>query len=209
VSKKSNEQPTCSSEGEKWDEKTDSRRFYDATASSYEELFGEEQENKYQIALKTLEGSSLGAVLDVGCGAATFLQKIIDVSSLRVGIDLSLKMLSYEAGINMSSIHLLCADADYLPIRCGIFDSVFAFTLLQNMPNPRSTFLEMFRVLRRKGIIIATWPTGTNLLSKVSQWFKDSGMSFREVEGQVMSKDHILICRKERDILAYNEPKPF
>ncbi len=192
--KKSKKQSTCSSEGEKWDEKKDSIRFYDTTAASYEELYGKEQENKYKIALKTVEAATLGTVLDVGCGAATFLQKIIGVSSLRVGVDLSLNMLSNETEMDVPSTHLLCADADYLPIRDGIFDSVFTFTLLQNMPNPRSTFLEMFRVLRRNGIIIATWPIGSNLIIEVSQWFKDSGKSFREVEDQTFLKDHVLIC---------------
>ncbi len=202
------EKPTYSSEGGKWDEKKDSRRFYDTTASSYEELYRKEQEKKYNIALKYLETAHLGTVLDVGCGAATFLQKIIGVSSLRVGIDISLKMLSNATEINVQSTHLLCADADYLPIRDGIFDSIFAFTLLQNMPNPRSTFLEMLRVLRRNGIIIATWPISSNRMSGSLQWFKDSEISFQEVEYQTSLKDHILIFRKG-EIPAHKEQKPF
>ena len=176
----------------------DSKRFYDTIASSYEELYGKEQEAKYDAALKVIGSAHLGNVLDVGCGPAIFLRKVVSLSTLRVGVDVSRQMLMNARGIDASSIHLLCADADFLPLRDGTFDSAFAFTVLQNMPNPTLTLREMLRVVRPKGVIVITLPTSSEFGREAPYWLKETGISYQDVEADSSSKDCIYVFRKAR-----------
>lgn len=174
-------------------------KFYDASAPSYKELYGKEQEAKYDAALKALGAAPLGRVLDVGCGPAMFLQRITSTSTSRVGVDISHRMLANAGGIDTSSIHLLCADADFLPLRDGIFDSAFAFTVLQNMPNPTSTLREMLRVIRPEGLIVITLPISSEVGREAPHWLKEIGISYQDVQVDPSSKDYVYICLKARD----------
>jgi ubiquinone/menaquinone biosynthesis C-methylase UbiE len=184
------------SEKREWRKKKDSIRFYDLTASSYEELYGKEQEEKYDAALKSLGISCLGKVLDVGCGPAIFLRKIVNTSTLRVGLDISYQILVSARGTDTSLMHIIRADADFLPVRDEIFDSVFAFTLFQNMPNPRSTLHEMLRIVRTKGVIVLTFPKASGLSHGVRHWFMEGCIPFQEIETDVSSKDCVFVCYK-------------
>jgi len=176
----------------------DSMRFYDATASSYEELYGKEQEAKYDAALKAIGSTPLGNVLDVGCGPAIFLRRTVPISTLRVGVDVSHRMLVNARGIDASSIHLLCADADFLPLRGGTFDSAFAFTVLQNMPNPTLTLREMLRVVRPEGVIVITLPASFELGREAPYWLKEAGISCQDMDVDSPSRDCIYVFRKAR-----------
>jgi len=62
--------------------------FYSITASSYEELYGTEQQLKYDLVLKALGVESLGRVVDIGCGTGAFLRRISSESTFLVGVDL-------------------------------------------------------------------------------------------------------------------------
>ncbi|MCJ7609032.1 methyltransferase domain-containing protein [Candidatus Bathyarchaeota archaeon] len=130
-----------------WTKKTYSMNFYSVTASSYEELYGTEQQLKYDLVLKALGVESLGRVVDIGCGTGAFLRRISSVSTFLVGVDLSLGMLKRAKESGGSSIHFLRCDADFLPIRDDVFDYAFSFTVLQNLPSPSSTLLEILRTI--------------------------------------------------------------
>jgi malonyl-CoA O-methyltransferase len=128
--------------------KADSMRFYSVTASSYEELYGAEQQLKYDSVINALGVASFGRVLDIGCGTGAFLRRISSESTFLLGVDLSLSMLKRAKESGDPSIHLLCCDADFLPIRDDVFDYAFSFTVLQNLPSPSSTLLEILRTVQ-------------------------------------------------------------
>ena len=130
--------------------KTDSMSFYSATASSYEELYETEQQLKYDFVIKALGVESFGRVVDIGCGTGAFLRRISSESTFLLGVDLSLSMLKRAKEYGDPSIHLLRCDADFLPFRDDVFDYAFSFTVLQNLPSPSSTFLEILRTIRPK-----------------------------------------------------------
>jgi ubiquinone/menaquinone biosynthesis C-methylase UbiE len=48
------------------------------------------------------------------------------------------------------------ADADHLPFQQGLFNFVFAFTVLQNMPKPQETLEEIKRVAKRDARFVVT-----------------------------------------------------
>jgi len=53
-------------------------------------------------------------------------------------------------------VSLIRADVDHLPFRDGVFDRIFALTLLQNLPEPCETIREMVRVAKNKSQIAVT-----------------------------------------------------
>jgi len=181
---------------ESWDTKKDSVDFYNATAASYRELYTDEQIRKYDVALKSLRAIPVGTVLDVGCGQGLFLQRISENSFLRVGVDVSLKMLEEAKEVTRSVADLLCADADYLPFKEQVFDSVFSFTLLQNMPDPSFTLCEMLRITGRSGIVLVSFPKRSRALEEICVWFKKNIEPWVKVDSDTVSKDHMFIFRR-------------
>jgi ubiquinone/menaquinone biosynthesis C-methylase UbiE len=186
---------SCSSR-KSWNRKKESACFYDETATSYRELYTEEQMRKYDAALKVLRDPFLGIVLDVGCGQGLFLQRIFANSTLRVGIDVSLGMLAGAKKVTGFVADFLCADADHLPFREQVFDSVFSFTLLQNMPDPSFTLCEILRVAGTNGLVVASFPMNSRLLEETHIWFKKTNKLWVKADSDAASKDHIFLHRK-------------
>ena len=132
-------------------------RRYDLTAEMYDERYGEEQTANYKIALENLKVDK-DAVLDVGCGSGLFFKHIEQQANLVVGVDISRKSLLHakKQSCLFQNIFLILADADYLPFEDSFFDAVFAFTVLQNVPNPIETLREVKRVAKQKSNAVMT-----------------------------------------------------
>jgi ubiquinone/menaquinone biosynthesis C-methylase UbiE len=130
---------------------------YDLTADMYEERYAEEQQAKYRAALESVNMGG-GVVLDVGCGTGLFFRQVAAQVSMVVGVDISRRLLlkAKDKAKKFSKVFVLQADADHLPFREGFFDAVFAFTVLQNMPNPSETLAELKGVAKPSGSVVVT-----------------------------------------------------
>ena len=130
---------------------------YDLTADMYDERYSLEQAAKYQAALENTKLRG-GAILDVGCGTGLFFRHVAFKAQTVVGVDISRQLLAKAAGQakELGNVFLLQADADHLPFTECFFEVAFAFTLLQNMPEPSKTLLELERVVAHKGNVIVT-----------------------------------------------------
>ncbi|MEB3851787.1 MAG: methyltransferase domain-containing protein [Desulfurococcales archaeon] len=132
------------------------RERYDATCMGYDELYGEEQREKYQAALDAL-GPPRGAVLDAGCGTA-LLAEFLHSRGLLGGVDLyvcldySGCMLSIAAGRLgriMPGRHLIVeGNVEHLPFPDSAFDYVYSFTVLDLVDHPIRAAAELKRVAR-------------------------------------------------------------
>lgn len=129
---------------------------YDQTAETYDKQYFEEQNAKIRAALKTLTFNSSRVVLDLGCGTGLLFPHIKKKARMLVGLDFSRNVLKQAEKRIADNVLLVRADADYTPFRNHVFDAVFAFTLLQNMPNPAKTLSEIKRVSKLNGRIIVT-----------------------------------------------------
>lgn len=140
-----------------WKEKRKILKRYDVTAESYDEQYADEQREKYRAALGNVDvdGKNL---LDVGCGSGLFFLEVAEKASLVVGVDVSRKLLekANRQAKKCSNSFVLQADADYLPFADKFFASVFAFTILQNMPKPAKTLAEFKRVAKASGKVVVT-----------------------------------------------------
>ncbi|RLG72557.1 MAG: hypothetical protein DRO23_10250 [Thermoprotei archaeon] len=142
---------------------------YNITSRNYDELYGEEQRSKYKLAFMRIKHLK-GIVLDAGCGTA-LLYRFLNKKALRrlklyVGVDLSDGMLrKAKDKVFRENIpaELIRADVDFLPFRAKVFDAVFAFTLLQNMPEPAVTCRELIRVIKDYGVLVISIPRNVNV----------------------------------------------
>jgi len=158
-------------------------RKYNITSRNYDELYGEEQRSKYKLAFMRIKHLK-GIILDAGCGTALLYKflnrKALGKLKLYVGIDLSDGMLWRAKGkVSRETIpaELIRADADFLPFRDKVFDAIFAFTLLQNMPEPNVTCRELFRVIKDHGMLVVSIPRNVNVnVDLQGEVLEDSGI---------------------------------
>ena len=93
---------------------------------------------------------SKGVILDLGCGTGFLFPYINQKVGLLVGLDVSQKALreAKKRTKNLPNTFLVRADADHTPFLDHTFDKVFAITVLQNMPKPTKTLVEMKRAAK-------------------------------------------------------------
>ncbi|MCL2135540.1 MAG: class I SAM-dependent methyltransferase [Candidatus Bathyarchaeota archaeon] len=141
-----------------WRKKRLVAKCYDVTAESYDVQYAQEQIAKYVAAERVLNQSFCDVVLDVGCGSGLFFSYVAGRAGFVVGVDISRKLLfkAKERAKFFDSVCVVQADADYLPFRDVVFDVIFAFTMLQNMPVPKKTLVEFKRKLGVDGKLVVT-----------------------------------------------------
>jgi len=141
-----------------WKKKRDVRRRYDTTAGLYDRRYAEEQEAKIAAAMKHVKIGERSLVLDAGCGTGLFFSHMNTGTGTFVGVDISKKSLlvARERAKSHGNIGLVLADADGMPFRERSFCCVFAFTLVQNMPRPVETLMELRRVASEDGVFVVT-----------------------------------------------------
>ena len=161
-----------------WKEKNKIMQRYDVTAEMYDERYAEEQASKYKVALENLKVAET-MILDVGCGSGLFFSYVAPHAKLVVGVDISRKLLIHakERACPFQNIFLIQADADYLPFAKSSFDTVFAFTLLQNVPNPMETLKEFKRVTKQKGKFVVTGLKKAFTLDKFLDLLEAAGLT--------------------------------
>ncbi|MEM3596915.1 MAG: class I SAM-dependent methyltransferase [Candidatus Bathyarchaeia archaeon] len=141
-----------------WDKKREIMQCYDVTAHLYDTRYAGEQKQKIEAALEEIKIKKLCSVLDVGCGTGILFNYFASKAKSIVGLDISRRTLqeAKKRANNIGNTHLVLADADNMPLRENLFDYVFGITILQNMPEPAKTLMEIRRVAKRKAKIIVT-----------------------------------------------------
>lgn len=178
-------------------------RHYDRIARLYNALYGHEQNQKISRALSSLRFKPFEAVLDVGCGTGLLFKHIgmVDSVDFIVGVDIARGplMVARETvkSSGLSKVHLVRADADFLPFRDGVFDKVFAITLLQNMPDYICTLKEVARVSKNDATIIVTGLKKVFSRESFTFALEEAGLKFHLLDdsgGDI--KCHIAVCSK-------------
>lgn len=143
---------------DKWSKKRRIMQRYDATAHIYDMRYAEEQTAKIKTALKNIKLTRRNYALDVGCGTGILFDHVADKVDTIVGLDISRKMLvkARDHAHNFQNVCLVAADADNMPLRDASFERVFAFTLIQNLPDPARTLEEIKRVAEQNALFVVT-----------------------------------------------------
>jgi len=143
-----------------WAKKRSVMHRYDLTAEMYDMRYENEQEAKIKTALENIKTERLGSILDVGCGTGILFKHVDCRADTIVAIDVSLRTLKQarkrQQIVEKATVHLVRADADNMPVQDRAFNSVFAVTVLQNVPDPNKTLKEMQRAAKHDGIFVVT-----------------------------------------------------
>ena len=167
-------------------------RRYNLTANMYDARYRDEQQAKYKAALKELSLNPNCTILDVGCGSGLLLETIAWHIKTIVGIDISkeLLLLAKKQAQKHDNINLVLADADYLPFKADFFDTLFAFTILQNMPNPVATLKELQFPACADACFIVTGLKAAVSAEKLDRILKKSNLRVLSIQ-----EDEALRCR--------------
>lgn len=131
---------------------------YNLTAKSYDELYAQEQKAKIETALEKVRIAYNSLILDCGCGTGLLFEYVADKAKTIVGLDISRGVLekAKKRAKKFGNVHLVLADADHQPFKDSVFSHIFAVTLLQNMPNPEETLIELKRVAMENAFFVVT-----------------------------------------------------
>jgi len=171
-------------------------RRYDLAAHMYDMRYAEEQTAKIQAALEDLHVKRGSLVLDAGCGTGVLFDFVADKAET-VGLDISKRSLlqARERARNFRSAHLVLADADNTPLKQSIFTHVFAFTLIQNMPNPVKTLKEIDRIAREDAAIVVTGLKKAFTISTFEDLLKSVALKIVVLKSNGL-KCYVAVCAK-------------
>jgi ubiquinone/menaquinone biosynthesis C-methylase UbiE len=171
-------------------------RRYDLTARLYDVRYAEEQEAKYKIALENLKVA--GAILDVGCGTGLLFSHVAAQAETIVGVDVSRKLLlqARKRTRKFRSVHLVQADADHLPFMNACFSFVFAFTVLQNIPKPSETLVEIRRTAKPDAFIVVTGLKKAFSLEVFGELLQQAGLRVVSIKDDEVLKCYVAISVK-------------
>lgn len=96
-----------------------------------------------------------GKLLDVGCGKMPYKQYILENSEINeyIGLDID-TALEYDKAVKPDYTW----DGNNIPFENNSYDVILATEVLEHCPNPTSIISEMYRVLKKDGIILITVP---------------------------------------------------
>jgi ubiquinone/menaquinone biosynthesis C-methylase UbiE len=180
-----------------WEKKRDIMQRYDVGARMYDMRYAEEQTAKINAALKPLRTKMKGCILDVGCGTGLLFNHVANKAEMAIGLDISRKTLheARKRAESFSNTYLVLADADHLPFMTNVFDFVFAFTLIQNLPSPKKTLCEIKRGARDDAVIVVTGMKKAFTRRSLERLLKDNSLSIHALADEGL-KCYVATCKK-------------
>jgi ubiquinone/menaquinone biosynthesis C-methylase UbiE len=181
-----------------WKQKRSAIRHYDQTAKTYDRQYTEEQNVKMGVALESLTQpiDKNAVILDVGCGTGLLFPHTARKAKQTVGMDISVKLLKKAKTKGYHNSALIKADADFLPFQPETFTHAFAFTLLQNTPNPQRTMDEIKRVTQRDAIFVITGLKKHFTQTVFVRLLENVRLKILTLRTNVELKDFVAVCRK-------------
>jgi SAM-dependent methyltransferase len=196
----------------------------------WERLWGRPRDHWFQrpsfraAVLGSLEGTQLGSaqVLDAGCGSGQYIDDLRRAGVGRiVGADLAF------AALEQSETRLVCqASLTGLPFASSVFDVICCILALEHVEDDTAVLLELRRVARRGGRMLAVVPRRRSAAGIYLRWVEPwrkrlaSGRTVLddipfhrtygvgELEGRAEQVGWRLVRRREASILEHVGPRP-
>ncbi|MCD6421050.1 MAG: class I SAM-dependent methyltransferase [Thaumarchaeota archaeon] len=176
---------------------------YDVPAEGYDELYGEEQIEKYSAIVSELEREFAGisVVADVGCGTGLLGEylRTLGFGGIYIGVDLVLERLESAKHRADSSWMLIQADAEHLPLRSRSIDLVACVTVIHLLDVERAV-RELIRISRGY-LAITLLKKRIDLRDRILQSVKNftGEVSMKEILREDL-RDLIIILSYDRDV---------
>jgi len=114
-------------------------------------------------ALRWLRPRSGERILDIGCGDGTYNYRIALKGAHIIGLDMNRYQLGRAVSHHKTpGTGFLCADATYIPVRTGHFDTVMSLCVFEHLPHDQETLREAWRILKPKGRVLLTLDSLSN-----------------------------------------------
>jgi len=168
-------------------------RYDDLGGRLYDLRYGEEQRAKYREALSLVRLEPWMVALDNGCGTGLLVEEL---DAYVVGLDLSQALLR-EARARTASrerVHLAIGDSESLPIRGGVLDATFSFTVLPNLPHPERTLMESSRASSPGAPHVVSTHRKTMTLEEITSLIERSRLKVTRVIDTEKSNDWIVLA---------------
>ena len=138
------------------------KTHYNKIAESYNDSYeGKFTINMYDEIIHRILQANPKNMLDVGCGNGNILRIINKMLSTDLyGIDISENMIKEAKKVLGTNVKLTVGDAESLPYDDEQFNVVLCSASFHHFPNPDISLKEIYRVLKKDGILILGDPTG-------------------------------------------------
>ena len=118
---------------------------------------------------KLLQAQNVSApsqILDLGCGAGTYVRFLANLGHWVVGLDYSLPSLSRAVAVDPRRAgQYLAGEAYELPFENDQFDLIVSLGVLQAVTHPERALDEMTRVLRPTGLLVVEFLNAFELIA--------------------------------------------
>ncbi|MEM3104829.1 MAG: class I SAM-dependent methyltransferase [Candidatus Bathyarchaeia archaeon] len=170
---------------------------YNTSASVYDQLYGEEQTAKHVEGLRMTPLPSNSIVLDAGCGSGLLIERLKGLVDLDVGLDFSKRMVKMaQSKIKLKKAEFIIGDVENMPLKNNAFDTVFMFTVLNNIPEPLQALYEARRVLKDRGYLIVSFLKKTFTRETAETLLNESGFEVVDRSSD-KTNDYIYTCSKK------------
>lgn len=95
-----------------------------------------------------------GRILDAGCGTGLILRKLPRGT---VGVDINPRNIK-RAKKHAPLAKVIQADIEKLPFKKETFSTIISTEVIEHQPDPKPTIAELFRVLKKNGVLIGSVP---------------------------------------------------
>lgn len=148
--------------------KDEIRRFFDDMSIGRNETIRKnpiicyEQETRAQTVLDLLAVKPGERILDVGCGNARDMSRILESGGQVVGVDISEGMVEAARQelecVGKSGMTLQVGDVTCLDFPDAYFDKVLCSEVIEHIPDASQALREIYRVLRPGGSLVLSTP---------------------------------------------------
>lgn len=114
------------------------------------------------------EDSSIGKVLDVGCGFGDFLRFVEEKGVEATGVDVSSYAVTQARKKIRGKVIKLDVASKALPFLNESFDAVTIFDVVEHISSSEFLFKEVFRVLSSGGLLFITTPNNQGWLRELT-----------------------------------------
>ncbi len=136
--------------------KTKIRQSFSAASATYDSVAALQRNVGYAL-LNTVDGNITGTLLDIGCGTGFLTAELLRFNPQQlIALDIALPMLQATRDrqwVKNAPI-LLCADAEFLPLKDDSVNHVFSNLALQWCSNLEAVFTDIKRLLKPDGSVI-------------------------------------------------------
>jgi ubiquinone/menaquinone biosynthesis C-methylase UbiE len=113
---------------------------------------------RHQIRHMFLADVKPGNLLDVGCGNGIFLHRMHNLDWSVTGIDFDAKAIEYAKKMHGGDLTFINTDLSSARFADNSFDAVTMSHVIEHVPDPVGTLIEIRRILKSGGRLVVTTP---------------------------------------------------